>query len=269
MVVLPGMVTPADIRYIREIAEDFEVKSTIFPEYSESLDNVYTAEYSLIPSGGTPIDEITATADAKIVVEFGERFNQFYKRVSEKSRIPTAGEWLEAECGVKNIQMPLPIGIEASDRFMQVFEAEYNKKMPHKYEMERGRLIDAYVDGHKYTFGKKVAIYGEADLVSALSAWGKEIGLEVYEFTDTDFEHIRTKLTELKPDIMMGSSKGYYIARELEIPLIRIGFPIHDRFGATRQLKVGYRGTQELFDRVVNALIEYKQENSPVGYKYI
>jgi nitrogenase molybdenum-iron protein NifN len=34
-------------------------------------------------------------------------------------------------------------------------------------------------------------------------------------------------------------------------------------------LHLGYRGTQELFDRVVNALIEYKQENSPVGYKYL
>ncbi len=269
LVVLPGMVTPADIRYVREIAEDFQVKATLFPDYSESLDNVYTAEYSLIPSGGTPIEQIIATGDAKVVVEFGQRFNQYYKRVSEKSRIPTAGQWLEAEHGVKNIQMPLPIGIEASDKFMQVFETEYGRKMPHKYEMERGRLIDAYVDAHKYVFGKKVAIYGEADLVSALAAWGKEIGFEVYEFTDTDFEHIHSKLSELKPDLMIGSSKGYYIARELKIPLVRLGFPIHDRFGATRQLKIGYRGTQELFDRVVNALIEYKQENSPIGYKYI
>ncbi len=269
LVVLPGMVTPADIRYIKEIVEDFGVKGTVFPDYSESLDNVYTAEYQLIPSGGTPLKEIEECADAKIVIEFGERFNQFYKRASESGRIPTAGEWLESDCGVRNIQMPIPIGIEASDRFMEQLGTEYGVQIPKKYQMERGRLIDAYVDAHKYLFGKKIALYGEADLVSALSAWCKEIGLDVYAFTDTDFESIHAKLNQIKPDLMMGSSKGYYIARELKIPIIRVGFPIHDRFGAARQLIVGYRGTQELFDRVVNALIEYKQENSPVGYKYI
>ncbi|MFI3288707.1 MAG: nitrogenase component 1 [Rikenellaceae bacterium] len=269
LVVLPGMVTPADIRYIKEIIADFGVTGTVFPDYSESLDNVYTAEYQLIPSGGTPLKEIEECGDAKAVIEFGERFNQFYKRTSESGRIPTGGEWLESDCGVKNTQMPIPIGIEASDRFMECLSAEYGVEIPKKYQMERGRLIDAYVDAHKYLFGKKIAIYGEADLVSALSAWCKEIGLEVYSFTDTDFESIHAKLNQIKPDIMMGSSKGYYIARELKIPIIRVGFPIHDRFGAARQLKIGYRGTQELFDRVVNALIEYKQENSPVGYKYI
>ncbi len=269
LVVLPGMVTPSDMRYIKEIVEDMNIQTTIFPDYSESLDNVYTAEYQLIPSGGTPLREIEQTATAKVAIEFGERFNQSYKRASQSGRIPTAGEWLESEHGVKNIQMPLPIGIEASDRFMESLASHFDVAMPQKYEKERGRLIDAYVNAHKYLFAKRVAIYGEADMVSSLSAWCKEVGMEPYPFKDTDFETIHSQLLDIKPDLMLGSSKGYYIARELKIPLVRVGFPIHDRFGATRQLMVGYRGTQELFDRVVNALLEYKQENSPVGYKYI
>ena len=40
------------------------------------------------------------------------------------------------------------------------------------------------------------------------------------------------------------------------MPLVRVGFPIHDRIGGQRILHVGYRGTQQLFDRIVNALIE-------------
>lgn len=75
--------------------------------------------------------------------------------------------------------------------------------------------------------------------------------------------------TEVKPDILIGNSKGYYISRKLKVPLVRIGFPIHDRFGGQRLHHIGYKGTQELFDRIVNAIIEYKQENSPIGYKYI
>ena len=67
----------------------------------------------------------------------------------------------------------------------------------------------------------------------------------------------------------MGNSKAYYIAREMELPIIRCGFPIHDRIGGQRIKHVGYAGTQELFDKIVNALIEYKQDHSAVGYKYM
>jgi nitrogenase molybdenum-iron protein NifN len=49
---------------------------------------------------------------------------------------------------------------------------------------------------------------------------------------------------------------------------VRVGFPIHDRFGGQRLRILGYGGTQELFDRIVNALIERRQEDSHVGYTY-
>jgi nitrogenase molybdenum-iron protein NifN len=34
-------------------------------------------------------------------------------------------------------------------------------------------------------------------------------------------------------------------------------------------LHLGYRGAQELYDRIVNALLEVKQDNSEVGYAYL
>ena len=39
-------------------------------------------------------------------------------------------------------------------------------------------------------------------------------------------------------------------------PLVRIGFPVHDRVGGARILHVGYRGALQLFDRIANTLIE-------------
>ena len=53
------------------------------------------------------------------------------------------------------------------------------------------------------------------------------------------------------------------------MPLIRVGFPIHDRIGGQRIHHLGYRGAQELFDRIVNALMDSKQETSTVGYSYL
>jgi nitrogenase molybdenum-iron protein NifN len=84
-----------------------------------------------------------------------------------------------------------------------------------------------------------------------------------------DFEKINELADKLQPDLLIGNSKGYYIAHRLKVPLIRVGFPVHDRFGGQRLQHLCYEGTQQLFDRIINALIESKQDNSPVGYKYI
>jgi len=192
--------------------------------------------------------------------------------------------------------MPLPIGIEASDVFFKTLETISGIPTPRHHARERGRLVDAYVDGHKYVFGKRAIVFGEEDMVLSMVAFLHEIGIEtvlagsggesnslkkeidaltsglypnMIVMNNLDFETINEMVDELKPDIFIGNSKGYYIARRLKKPIVRIGFPIHDRFGAQRLHHIGYRGTQELFDRIVNALIEYKQEHSPVGYKYI
>ena len=84
-----------------------------------------------------------------------------------------------------------------------------------------------------------------------------------------DFFEISEMAQQLEPDLVVGHSKGYTYAKAWNVPLMRVGFPIHDRFGGQRMLHVGYRGTQELFDRLVNTILERKQEDSAVGYGYL
>ena len=84
-----------------------------------------------------------------------------------------------------------------------------------------------------------------------------------------DFYQIAEEAEELHPDLLIGNSKGYHLARRWNVPLIRVGFPIHDRFGGHRTLHLGYRGAQSLLDMIINAVIEAKQDDSPVGYSYI
>jgi nitrogenase molybdenum-iron protein NifN len=86
---------------------------------------------------------------------------------------------------------------------------------------------------------------------------------------NVDFHEIAEEAESLEPDLLVGNSKGYHLARRWNLPLIRVGFPIHDRFGGHRTLHVGYRGAQALLDRIINSLIERKQDQSPVGYTYI
>ena len=296
--VLSGFISPEDIRYVKEILAEFGLTYVLFPDYSETLDNTTWKTYTRIPEGGTSFDAIQSMGSARASIEFGTIQGKHLHTgnfVTTKQK-ESAGEYLQNEFLIRNYNTPIPIGISLSDKFFHILEELSGMPTPEKYVYERGRLIDAYIDGHKQVFGKKAIVYGEEDFVISMITFLLEIGikpvlaasggkskklrteLEMYAENipedmviadGWDFEQIKDKAEKLKPDIMLGNSKGYYISRSLGIPLVRVGFPVHDRIGAQRILHIGYRGTQQLFDKIVNAIIESKQENSNIGYKYM
>jgi nitrogenase molybdenum-iron protein NifN len=294
----PGMFSPADLRYLKRVMENYKTNYVLLPDYSETLDGSSWSEYKHIPDGGTSKEEIATTADAQASIEFGKIFHKAGKSsIDNRFRSKeTAASFLESTCGVPAIRLPWPVGVEATDLFFNTLSDITGVEKPEEYIKERGRLIDAYADGHKYVFGKKAVIYGEEDLVLALYGFLNEIGVDTIliasggksgilaseiellrkgelrmpEIIDNaDFEEIATRSRDLQPDILIGHSKGYYIARELNIPFMRVGFPIHDRLGGQRILHIGYEGTNDLFEKIVNAIIECNQNKSEVGYKYM
>jgi nitrogenase molybdenum-iron protein NifN len=285
----PGFVSPADIRHLQDVFADFGAEATILPDISETLDGQALDHYQKIPSGGTPISAIRAMPGASASFEFGRLL------ATDKH---TAGTHLNTAHGVALHRIGLPIGLRETDVFFETLEAVTGREMPRKHALERGRLVDAYVDAHKYLSGKTAVVYGEEDLLVGLISFLAEIGVQpVLVGTGAeskklapaieavaggllrdepairqgvDFWEMSGEAKELQPDLVIGSSKGYrVIARELGVPLVRVGFPIHDRFGAQRTMHLGYHGAQALFDRIVNAVIEKKQADSPIGYGYI
>lgn len=284
--ILPGFVSPADIRYLKEIMEDFSLRATILPDISETMDGEAARSYAKIQPGGTPLSAIAAMGNGRGTIELGHSMGD-----------ESGGVLLADRFGVENVRIPLPVGIAASDRFFDHLVRLSGRPMPEKYQGERGRLVDSYVDGHKYLYGKKAIVYGEEDLVVGLTAFLAETGVmpilcasggksgrlaemirqvtaallpeqpQVHE--GMDFYEIAELAESLEPDLLLGNSKGYPLSRKLSIPLIRTGFPIHDRMGGQRILHLGYRGTQQLFDLVVNGCIAKKQDESPIGYSYM
>jgi nitrogenase molybdenum-iron protein NifN len=280
--ILPPIVSPADLRHLREMADAYRLTPTILPDYSETLDGVILDHYCPLPTGGTRSEDIAEMPRAKATLD-----------LTLTGKAPRASTVL-AERGSETEILGLPIGVRSCDAFCESLAKISGAAMPSWLENERGRLLDAYADGHKYVFGKRVALYGDPELVAGLSGFLAEIGArpvlcatgarnralqaalvdlppgaveEVLE--DTDFGAIEAACARLKPELLIGSSKGYRVARALDIPLLRVGFPIHDRLGAGRLLHVGYRGTMQLFDSVVNTLLEAKQSSSPIGFSYL
>ena len=284
--VFPGMVSPADLRYLKEVFADFGLEATLLPDYSETLDGPQLDEYQKIPAGGTPVASVRAMGRARMSLELGRTL----------AKTGTAAAFLESQFGVARSQLGWPVGVLETDRFFAALSELSGRPMPGKYAQERGRLVDSYVDAHKYVFGRRAVVYGEEDLVVGLTAFLAEIGVEpvlcasggesgrleasvkavagaaaesVIVRQGIDFATIGELARGLAPDFLMGSSKGYSLARKLDLPLIRVGFPIHDRIGGQRILHLGYRGAQQLFDAVANTLLARAQERSPVGYSYL
>lgn len=284
--VLPGMVSPADLRHLKELFAAFGIEPIMLPDYSSTLDGPIWDEYQKIPLGGTPIDAIRRMGSARATIEF----------VATADCSQTAGALLEERFGVPRYELPPPIGVCNTDLLTDLLAELSGQPMPDVMLDERGRLIDSYIDAHKYVFGRKALVYGEQDLIVGLASLLMEIGiipalcvsgaktgrlqsqLDAIEFDlpdkplaveGADFAAIETHAAEMQLDLAIGSSKGYSVARTMQIPLIRVGFPIHDRIDGPRVLHVGYRGAQQLFDRIVNALIGATQDASPIGYSYM
>jgi nitrogenase molybdenum-iron protein NifN len=287
-----GMVSPVDIRHLKEIFRGFGVEPIILPDYSETLDAPALLEYENIPSGGTSVADIRAMSGARASIELGRAI----------SAQETAGTSLSGRFGTPLFRLGLPMGIRETDGLFEALKNITGVETPRDLLLERGRYIDSLVDGHKYVSGLKAVIYGDEDLVIGLTSFLAEIGVRpVLVATGAknrnlaahieaacggilrempphlrpiiregaDFFDIVEEAKTLAPDLLVGHSKGQRAAREWNIPLLRVGFPIHDRFGGQRLLHLGYRGAQSLFDRLVNLVLEKKQNDSDIGYGYL
>jgi nitrogenase molybdenum-iron protein NifN len=285
----PGMVSPADLRHLKEISADFDLEAILVPDYSETLNGPLWTEYQRIPKGGTSVAALRSSGGSAASIECG---------LLLESEAETAGTWLASRFDVPLHRQGLPIGIGQSDRFFNTLAAISGKPVPAKYTDQRGRLLDALVDGHKHLSGVRVALFGEEDLVAGLAAYCGELGIipvlcatgggrgrfadtvkavvpsnyldQIQIMEDVDFVTIEKTLEGMdrEIDLLIGHSKGYALSRRLGKPLIRVGFPVHDRVDGSRLLHLGYRGAQQLFDRIANTLIQVKQEKNEVGYTY-
>jgi len=285
LALFPGFVSPEDLRMLREICVSYGISTTLLPDYSQTLDGAPWREYQKLQEGGTPVEAIRKLGSARAALEF------------TSTGAPELGPCftLETKFKIPAMSLDFPIGLKRTDAFLKFLENAFDVKRPKWLSLERGRLLDAYADGHKYVFGKRALVYGEEDFVVAMAGFLSEIGAvpavcasgaasgrlaaKVLEATGgrggiqimsgSDFLEMEIAAKDAKIDFVIGSSKGYKTARALAVPLIRTGFPIHDRIGGGRILHLGYRGAMNLFDLIANTLIQVKQDSSSIGYSYM
>lgn len=272
-VIIPNL-SPADIREIKRILHLMKVEYTLCPDFSDTLDRPFQRPYKKVPEGGTKLADLAGMPGAAATIQMGLTVDDSI----------SPGKYLEAEFGVPLYNLPIPMGLENTDLFISVLKQLTGNAVPQGLERERGRLLDCMIDSHKYNFQGKSVVFGEPENVYAIvntcmengvfpvvvatgSKTAKLAELLKTRLTDypilneTDFSQIRERSVSMAANIAIGHSDGRYLTEREGIPLVRIGFPIHDRVGGQRLLSVGYVGTTMFLDRITNTLLENKYKN--------
>jgi nitrogenase molybdenum-iron protein beta chain len=90
----------------------------------------------------------------------------------------------------------------------------------------------------------------------------KEI-LNKYDFASsgavlagTDLFALHQLIKNEPVDLLLGTSYGKQIAKAENIPLVRAGFPILDRYGHAHHPLIGYKGARYLAESVLSALMD-------------
>ncbi len=127
-----------------------------------------------IPKAATTISQLKATGSSQATIAFG--------RLTSAA----AARALETKCNVPCDILDLPIGLAATDRFIEALSNAANVPIPTSIEDERGRLIDMITDMHQYFYGKTVALWGDPDQLVSLAEFLVSIDMKpVYIVTGT------------------------------------------------------------------------------------
>jgi nitrogenase molybdenum-iron protein beta chain len=276
--ILPGFVEPSDMTEIKRILSLMGIRSVLFPDTSEVVNGPLDGRFHMYPKGGATVGQINSAGDSQFTVALG------------RTASLAAAKLLDTKCGVPFENLDLPIGIQATDAFVDCLRKTVGVSVPDSLMVERGQVVDVMTDMHQYFYGKEAALVGDPDQLVALAQFLTDMDMKIiYVVTGTpagakfeerirsftgaetvvkygagaDMFHFHQLIKSGKPDLIFGNTYAKYIARDEDIPLIRVGFPIYDRVGHQYFPVVGYRGTMHLMVKILNALLDRQDRDAP------
>ena len=185
--------------------------------------------------------------------------------------------------------MDLPIGLSATDRFVDALRKMAGVTVPDSLNVERGQMLDIITDMQAYFYHKKVALVGDPDQLEALTEFLVDIDMmPIHILTGTKDKKFEKRIQELTADVpyevnvksggdmmlfhqwikndpvdlMFGNTYVKYISRDEDIPFIRFGFPILDRIGHSYFPTVGYQGGMRLLEKMLDVLMDRQDRDS-------
>ncbi|NQX45802.1 nitrogenase molybdenum-iron protein subunit beta [Paenibacillus tritici] len=268
---------------MRKILEAFDTRYTILGDHSGNYDSPATGEYEYY-YGGTKLEDVPQAANALGTLSL-------QKYTLKKTQEYISGIWSQQISALST-----PIGIRGTDTLLEAISGLTGLPVPASLTEERGRVVDALMDSHPYLHGKRVALVGDPDLLIGLIGFCLETGMEPVHIVcsngDVDYNevkfkdeaesllaaspygseatvhvgkdlwHMRSLLLNDTVDLAIGSSHLKFAAKDADVPLIRVGFPIFDRHHMHRYPILGYQGTLHLLSLIVNTILQQLDDNN-------
>ena len=273
--IIPGIVNPGDIREIKHMMGLMGIEGIILTDISDPFDSPLrpstTETRPFYPKGGTTLEEIEDSSNSLGTIALCGYAGSGALSLEKKYEVPAAVG-------------PIPIGVKNTDNFLRNLKKFTDVEIPDSVLDERGLLIDSMADlASRYLFGRKVAIFGDPAISAGIARFVCELGMipsvvctgvESPEFVNemksvakesdepvdvligSDLRALETRLEEDPVELMIGHSDGRLFAKHLDIPLVRVGYPVYDRVGYHRVPIVGYNGSVNLIDRITNTVFE-------------
>ncbi len=279
--IIPGWVEPSDMREIKRLCKAMEIKTIMFPDTSDVLDTPMTGKHEFYPKGGATIEDIAMSGSSQATVALGPTCSA------------AGAKALDVKCKVRPSIIELPIGLTATDTFIDTLRKVAGVAVPDEITRERGRLVDVITDMHQYFYGKRVALYGDPDQLVSLAQFvvdldmipaciitgspgekalrrrleaalgEKYVAENVYIGQQADMYLLHQLIKNNPVDLMIGNCYGKYIERDEGIPLLRHGFPIYDRVGHSYFPSVGYTGALRLVEKMLDIFLSKKDVEAP------
>jgi nitrogenase molybdenum-iron protein beta chain len=268
---LTGWQNPGDVRTLKHLMTQMQVDANVIFDIEE-FDAPLMPDGNHVAHGTTTIEDLVSTGSAIGTIALN------------RYEVSKGAKYLEEEFNVPTVIGPSPIGIRNTDTFLQKVSELTGKPIPMSLVKERGIAIDAITDvAHMFLAEKRVAIYGHPDLIIGLAEFCLDLEMKpvllllgddtttypndprikaLQEKVDYEMEIVmnadlwelgnRLQNEGLKLDLILGHSKGRFLAMDHHVPLVRVGFPVFDRAGLYRQATVGYEGAMLLAERMAN-----------------
>lgn len=254
---LSHMLTPGDIELIRQYVEAFGLQPILVPDLSRSMDgHLVKQDYLSVSQGGADVNLLRQLGQSSLTLVVGPSMQR-------------AGQLLNARSGVESVYFPHLMTLAEVDRFIHALQQVSDRQVPEWIERQRGQVTDTMIDTHTWVNDTRFAIGAEADLLVAWMAFADAVGmtpvsvvapvnqpclagLSVDKVLIGDLEDLQQQVEEKGGDLLLANSHGAVMADELKLPLMRIGFPIFDRFGEFRRVRQGYAGIRDNLFEIAN-----------------
>lgn len=261
--------TPADIEHVRDLAERFGLQPIILPDISGSLSGVVPDRWVPTSYGGVTLEEIARMGQSHATIAIGEHMRVPGERLAELTNVPL-------KC------LDRITGLDAADRLVVSLAEIAGVPVPSRIRRRRNELVDVMLDGHFHFGGKRLAIAAEPDLLYSLSQTFAELGASIVAAITTgassraiarmsvpaivgDLGDLERLAKEHGADLLITHSHGRQASERLDIPLMRVGFPVFDRLGAQHKLSAGYEGTRNVIYEAANIFLSEQHEPVPAA----